>query len=167
MAIKPYWNAASKTSISLTAATIPILTIPIKVTKRVKSNKSPVTIAPAVAKPQTIAKNLLNLNSALSTLTSLFLRVPNSASTWLSVLLIAISAVNASAAANMNRLKGVKYSTMSPKGIIPRIGPPNIDISMKFYSFLNSSRPITPTKLALKVTLMNTPNADRNNANNQ
>ena len=71
IAISPYWKAASSTSICLTAPTIPMLTIPIKHTKSVKSKTSPVTMAPAVASPHMIARKRLNLNSFLATVNCL------------------------------------------------------------------------------------------------
>ena len=64
-------------------------------------------MAPAVASPHIIARKRLNLNSFLATVNCRSPSVPNSASTWVSVLLIAMMNVNASAAANMNRLKEV------------------------------------------------------------
>jgi hypothetical protein len=58
-----------------------MLTIPIRATNKVKLNRSPVIMAPAVARPQTIARNLLILNSSRSTCIFLSLSEPNSAST--------------------------------------------------------------------------------------
>jgi len=65
-------------------------------------------MAPAVARPHIIARNLLTLNSSLPTFTSLSSREPNLASTWVSVLLTAIRNVNRSAPPNRKRLNGVK-----------------------------------------------------------
>ncbi len=96
-----------------------MLTIPIKQTNNVKLKRSPVIIAPAVARPHTIARNLLILNSLLSTFTSLSFKVPKPASTWVSVLLMAMIVVKAKVLANMKRLRGARYRTISPKGMYP------------------------------------------------
>ena len=142
--------------------------IPTNAMNKVKLNKSPVIIAPADARPQIIAKNLLCFNSLGPTVTSVFPNLCIVASICVSGLLNAINNVNPSNTAKRNKLNGVTYNTISPSGIVPSKSPPSVTKSILItYSLSMSSLISSPIKPTFEATFNNNPHAAMNKLNNQ
>ena len=88
------------------------------------------------------------------------------ASTCVSGLLTAINKVNPNITANKNKLRGVKYNTISPKGTVPNKFPPSVLKSIFTYSLFISSLISTPIKPTFEATFNNNPQAAKNKLNN-